>query len=99
MGGYEMRSDFELSAHDELELALRLLKFDNRAQISKISEAYIEKYKCAKEGKKPSEETQKFLKDLKKRSQSFSNTLPFTSLTAEERKLMKKYQPSDARFW
>ena len=94
-----MRSDFELSAHDELELALRLLKFDNRAQISKISQAYIEKYKCAKEGKKPKEETQKFLNDLKKRAQSFSNTLPYSGLSAEDRELMKRYQPSDARFW
>lgn len=88
-----MRSDFELSAHDELELCFRLLKFDNAAQISDISKAYIEKYKAAKEGKKPSEETQKFLKDLKKYPKGFQNTLPYSRMTAaEERELMKRYQ-------
>ena len=40
-----MSSDFELSAREELELAFRILKFDNAAQISDVSKAYIEKYK------------------------------------------------------
>lgn len=99
MGGYEMRSDFELSAHDELELAFRLLKFDNAAQISDVSKAYIEKYKCAKEGKKPSEETQKFLKDLKKYPKGFQNTLPASGITAEERRELMKRNQGRSLIW
>ena len=65
-----------LSAHDDLELALKLLKFDNGEQVSDISKAYIEKYKNAQKGEKPSQETQQFLKDLEKYPQGFSNAIP-----------------------
>jgi len=92
-----MSSDFELSAREELELAFRILKFDNAAQISDVSKAYIEKYKKAKEGKKPSDETQKFLKDLKRYPKGFSNTLPSSRI--EEKELMKRHQGRNMMFW
>ncbi len=71
-----MSTFLEQLRQQNMERAMRSLQFDNGAQVSRISEAFIEKYKNAEKGQKPSLETQKVLKDLEKYPQAFNNSSP-----------------------